>query len=142
VAISGRQFSHLQELLDYLNGIVLSNALKATLNLHSLTLIIDNGKGHTITFAGNSLPPNQVADQINAVVEGAVVLRTYGHHTPPQPHLAFIQNSLRIKTTGTANARLGLPTAGDDLVVGTTAVTKEKIISITETPNRFTVVHE
>jgi len=138
MAITARQFSHLAELVDYLNGVVLSRDLEPTLNLDGLTLILTGG---TTTFVGTALTPNQIVAQINAIVGGAASIRNYGTAAPPRSKLAFILAAQVIDKDGTANSLLGLSTTAD-VTVGATAVAKADIISITEFTNRFTVVHE
>jgi len=138
MAVTGRQFNHIQELLDYLNGVVLSRDLSQTLDLDGLTLILTGG---TTTFSGNGLTPNQIVAQINAAVSGAASLRNVGTASPPRSKLAFILAGQVIDKDGTANSFLGLSTTAD-VTVGATAVVKADIISITEFTNRFTVIHE
>ena len=141
MAYKGRQFNHLQELLDYLDGIVLSRDLAPTLDLDTLTLLINDGGNKTVTFSGNGLTPNQIVAQINAISAGAASLRNYGSASPPRSKLAFILPALVVKNTGTANALLGLSTTAN-VTVGATAVAKADIVAITEFTNRYTVVHE
>lgn len=142
MATYGRQFSHLQELLDYLNDVMLSKDLPPTLDLDTLTLIVNDGADKTVTFVGNGLTPNQIVIQINAVKAAAASLRNYGQSSPPQSKLAFVLATLKVKSTGTANALLGLPTAGGDVTVGANATPKADIVAITEFANRYTVIHE
>lgn len=139
MAFIGQQFMHLQELLDYLNGIVLSRDLQPTLDLNGLTLILD---ASTVTFVGNGLTPNQVVAQINAVVAGAATLRNYGQASPPRSMLALIKAAMVVQTSGTANALLGLPTSGAAPTVGANAVAKVDVLSVTEFANRYSVIHE
>jgi hypothetical protein len=136
-----KQFSNPIELQDYLNGVILSRDLEATptLDLTGKTLIINDGGDHTVTFVG-LLTPNAIVAAINAVVSSAVQLRNYGHTAPPRSALAFSLSGLKIKSTGTANALLGLPTSGGDLTVGAGPATTD-IVAITEGYNRFTIVH-
>lgn len=141
MAIKGRQFAHLQELLDYLNGIVLSKELSPRLDLDGLTLIINDGGDHTVTFVGSSLTLNAIVVQINTVVAGAASLKNYGQASPPRSMLAFVLAGLIVKTTGTANALLGLSTTAAK-TVGATAVAATDVIQITECLNRFTVIHK
>jgi len=142
MAFTGKQFTHLQELLDYLNDIVLSRELQPTLDLNGLTLIVNDGADKTVTFAANGMTPNQIVTAINAVKAGAVTLRNYGQASPPRSRLAFILSTLKVKSTGTANALLGLPTSGGDLTVGANAVTKAEVLSLTEWAGRYSVIHE
>src|SRR5512137_1845935 len=101
MATYGRQFSHLQELLDYLNDIVVGKPIEPTLNLDTLTLILD---ATTVTFVGTALTPNQIVTQINAVVAGAASLRNYGLASPPRSQLAIVKAATVVQVTGTANA--------------------------------------
>lgn len=142
MAFIGQQFTHLQELLDYLNDVLLSRELQPTLDLNGLTLIVNDGADKTVTFAANGMTPNQIVTAINAVKAGAVTLRNYGQASPPMSRLAFILATLKVKSTGTANALLGLPTSGGDITVGANAVAKADIAAITEFAGRYTVVHE
>jgi hypothetical protein len=139
MATYGRQFSHLQELLDYLNDVIVGQPLTPTLDLDGLTLILG---ATTITFVGHALTPNQIVVQINAAVATAASLRNYGQSSPPQSRLAIVRPTTVVQTTGTANALLGLPTSGAAPVVGADAVAHTDIIQITEIVGRYTVVHE
>jgi len=142
MAFKGRQFDSLQELLDYLNGVVLGRELSPTLDLDGLTFIVNDGTDKTVTFVGNGLTPNVVIAQINAVKAGAVTLRNYGQTAPPQSRLAFILAALKIKSTGTANALLGMPTSGGDVTIGAGAIALADIVAIDEWTGRYTVVHQ
>ena len=140
MAVYGRQFNHLQELLDYLNDVLVSKDLEPTLDLDGLELEFNAG---TVTFDGNGLTPNQIVEQINDQLSNTfVTLRNYGLSSPPRSKLAIIKVSEVLKTSGTANALLGLPTTGDDITIGSNPKVKAEIISITENTNRFTVLHE
>lgn len=145
MAIVFKQFNSAQELVDYLNDIVLTKSLPMkVMGLNGLTLILTSG---TTTFAdvsGEGLTLVEVVAQINAVVAGAAVLRNYGHmQSPPQSQVAIIKAAEVLDKDGTANALLGLPTAADR-TVGANAVVKADIVQITSDANgsRFSVFHE
>lgn len=143
MAYKGGTFDSLQELLDYLNNILVgTRALAPTSrNLDSLTLKINDGTLKTVTFSGYELTPKDIVTQINAVVAGAATLRNPGHGVG-QPFLAFATAGLLIDKSGTANTVLGLPT-GADTTVGANAIVQADIVAITpdESGNKFTVVH-
>jgi hypothetical protein len=137
----GRKFNHLQELIDYINDIVLSKQLPPTLDLDGLTVIINDGSDLTVTFSGTALTPNAVVAQINAVKAGAASLRNYGQFAPSQSKLAFILDTLIVKHTGTANEILGLSTTGA-VTVGANAIPKADIVAVTEYTDHYTIIHE
>lgn len=144
MAYTGRTFDSIQELVDYLNDVVVGGrALQPTTrNLDGKTLKINDGTLKTVTFSGYELTPKDIVTQINAVVAGAASLRSYGHGIG-QPRLAFTIATQLIDKTGTANPILGLSTAAD-VTVGANAVASASIVAITpdEGGNKFTVVHE
>jgi hypothetical protein len=139
MAIIGRQFAHLQELLDYLNDLVVGLPLQPTLDLDGLTLILG---ATTVTFVGTALTPNQIVDQINTVVTAAASIRNYGQSSPPQSRLAIVKGTTTVQTSGTANALLGLPTSGTAPVVGANAVANADVVAVTEFAGHYTVLHE
>jgi len=142
MAFVGKQFDNLQEMMDYLNGLIGGSELSYPLALDGLTLIVNDGADKTVTFSGDALVPKEVVAQINAVKAGAVTLRNYGYSSPPSPRLLFILAGLKVKSTGTANSLLGLPTSGADQTVGAAAVPKANIVAVDEWAGRYTVIHE
>lgn len=112
-----KTFNNPDEMVDFLNGAIVSSPLAArTYGLHGLTLIINNGVGDkTTTFAdasGAGLTPTEILAQIRAVdaTMAAVMLRMYGH-MPQKPVLVINSDGYVLKSGGTANAVLGLPEA-------------------------------
>ena len=144
MAYKGQTFDSLQELLDYLNDVVVGRrALKPKIyDLNGKTLKINDGTLKTVTFSGSELTPKDVVEQINTQTSaGTATLRNPGHGVG-QPYLAFASAGDVIDKTGTANSSLGLPT-GADTTVGANAVVQADIVAITpdESGNKFTVVH-
>lgn len=147
MAFATRSFDSPQELVDYLNDLILSKPLTVRISgLDSLTLDINDGADKTVTFvdSGDGLSLAQVVSQINAVAAGFVSLRDYGHNTAPQQkNLVFIKDGGVVKDSGTANALLGLPTSGGNQTVGGSAVAKADIVSVVHADGeRYVVIHE
>jgi hypothetical protein len=148
------QFDNGQELVDYLNGVVVGIALPSAqrvTGLHGLTLIINDGTAdRTVTFSdpsGVGLLPKQISDQIHAAhvnLANGVTLRNYGHAAPPRVKVAVTTATYIVKNTGTANAILGFSTTAPGSTVGANAVAKADIITVftKDEGNRFGVVHE
>jgi len=145
MAIVFKQFNSAQELVDYLNDIVLTKNLPMkVMGLAGLTLILTAGTVTFVDATGEGLTLVQIVTQINAVVAGAAVLRNYGHmQSPPQGQVALIKAAQVIDKDGTANSLLGLSTAAD-VTIGANAVAKTDIAQITSDANgsRFSVFHE
>jgi len=144
MAFTGRQFDSLPEMIDYLNDIMLAKKdLEPMLDLDGLTVIVNDGSDKTVTFSGHSLTPTEIVAQINAVKAGAASLRNYGHSSLQKPRLAFVLATLKVKSTGTANALLGLPTSGGDITVAANAIPQADIVVIQtdEGGNKFSLVH-
>lgn len=150
MAFVARLFDNMEELADYLNGLVSGKYLgKATYGLHGLTLIINDGVAdRTVTFAdaaNGGLLPKQILDQIRAthVSLETVALRNYGHQSPPQSKLAVVTAGHTVDKDGTANALLGFSVSAD-AVVGAAAVAKANIVSIlvTSPGSKIALLHE
>jgi len=145
MATKFKQLNSAQEVIDYLNDIVLSKQLSSlVMGLHGLTLILDAAP---VTFAdatGAGLTPPQIVAQINAAVATAAALRNYGHAQSPGPQfqLALVKATVVVSNLGTANALLGFPT-GASVTVGANAVTAANVIQILSDANgaRYTVFH-
>lgn len=150
MAFVTRLFDCMEELADYLNGLVSGKHLpKLTYGLNGLTLIINDGVGdRTVTFvdADNvGLSAKQILDQIRAT-HGSLVtvaLRNYGHQSPPQHKLMVVTAGHTVDKDGTANALLGFSTTVD-AVVGAAAVAKANIVSILwgTNSNKISLLHE
>jgi hypothetical protein len=125
-------FRSKKELIDYLNG-----ALKGTVNLHGgalvdgLTFDIDLGAGVlTTTFApalGRAWTPAEIVAAIEAAdptlvgVPKVSIVDGEGGVTgmPPDRRLAlFLDGSLTVKSTGTANLLLGFSDVADTIRAG------------------------
>lgn len=145
-----RAFDNGQELVDYLNDIVVGKTFPATdkvYGLHGLTLIINTPTVRTVTFAdaaGAGLAPKAILEQIHTVhaeLAASVTTRAYGHSSPPGVALAVQTATYVIDKDGTANAILGFNTAADT-TVGANAVTASDIVTVTSSPNnRLEVIH-
>jgi hypothetical protein len=153
MAYTGRTFDNIEELTDYLNGIVLGKSFLASskvYGLNALTLIInDGGVDRTVTFSDPSeqgLSPKEILDQIYATHANLgspnVGFRSYGHASPPKVSLAVFTASYTVDKDGTANTILGFSTTVDT-VVGASAVVQADIVSITRSDegNKFYLVH-
>lgn len=144
-----RLFDCMEELADYLNGLVGGKYLgQRTFGLDGLTLIInDGGADRTVTFADptfEGLLAKQILDQIRATHAAleTVALRNYGHQAPPQQKLMVVTVGHKVLKTGTANALLGFSTAVD-VVVGAAAVAQADIVSILwgTNSNKISLLH-
>jgi len=150
MAFVTRLFDTMEELADYLNGVVGGKYLdKLVYGLNGLTLIINDGVAdRTVTFVDASeagLRPKEILDQIRATHAAltTVALRDYGHQSPPRPKLLVVAGGHTVDKDGTANALLGFPTAAD-AVVGAAAVAKTDIVSIlvTSPGSKIALLHE
>jgi len=148
MAYVARLFDCMEELADYLNGLVSGKHLpKLTYGLNGLTLIINDGVGdRTVTFvdATNAgLSAKQILDQVRATHANlaTVALRNYGHQSPPQSKLTVVTVGHTVKGTGTANALLGF--AASDVVVGAAAVPQANVVSILwgTNSNKISLLH-
>lgn len=145
MSIKFHQANSPQELVDYLNDIVLSTQLSIpVMGLHGKTLILDIS---TITFSdpsGAGLSPAEIVAQINNVVADAAALRNYGRAQSPSPQvqLAIVKAGTTIQPSGTANPILGFSTT-TARQVGSNAVLPANIIQITSdaSGSRFTAFH-
>lgn len=140
MAFVARTFDSEQEMVDYLNDIIVGKAVgMGPFDLDGLTLTI---AGNLVTFSGNGLRWPAIISQINAVSSGSASLRNYGHQSPPSSRLAFVTDSELLAAAGTAKEILGLPAAAT--TVGANAVALADIASIVKDGegNRFTVIHQ
>lgn len=144
-----RVFDCMEELADYLNGLVGGKYLpKLTYGLDGLTLIInDGGVDRTVTFSDptfEGLLPKQILDQVRAthVALETVALRNYGHQAPPQQKLMVVTAGHTVVETGTANMLLGFSTTVA-VVVGAAAVAQADIVSImmTSPGSKISLLH-
>ena len=141
MAYNAKIFGHFQELVDYLNGVVVGKKLvKKVFGLDELTLIINDGTNKTVTFAdttGAGLTAKDIYAQIYAVATDLAILRDYGE-SPSAPALAVVKAANIVRGTGTANAILGF--AATDTTV--TAIAQANIITVFRNEgNRYHLIH-
>jgi hypothetical protein len=136
-----KTFGHFQELVDYMNGVVIGKKLpKKVFGLHGLTFIVNDGADKTTTFQDptfEGLSPKQIYAQIYAVQNDLAVLRDYGD-SPVSPSLAVIKDTYTVKGTGTANAILGF----DNVDVQVNDILPANIIATFRNEgNRYHLIH-
>jgi hypothetical protein len=142
MAYATRTFDNPQELVDYLNDVIVGSPVgHGPFNLDGLKITID---GSEVTFSGTELRWPAVVAQINAVKAGAATLRNYGHQSPGNPRLTFTTPTHVLLGSGagaTANPLLGLP--GADTTVGANAVALADVLTVFHLENqRVGVIHE
>jgi len=141
MAYNAKIFGHFQEMVDYMNGVVVGKKLiKKVYGLNGLTLIINNGVDRTVVFAdatGGGLSAKDIYTQIYAVATNLAVLRDYGG-SPTSPALAVVRDTNIVKGSGTANAILGF--AAVDAPV--TALVQANIVTVFRNEgNRYHLIH-
>jgi hypothetical protein len=132
-------------LQDYLNGVVLGVTLQPkTFGLNGLTFVIhlDGGADVTTTFSDTDnvgLSPKEILSAIlaSASLEGYVSLKNYGYNNPKNPQLAVSGSANYVKSTGTANSKLGFSTTSNTTV---TEIVSTKIVAITVNGPLYTAV--
>lgn len=135
MAYTTRTFDNSQELVDFLNDIIIGSPVgMGPFDLDGLKLTIATKE---VTFVGNELRWPEIVAQINAVSAGSCTTRNYGHNAG-NPRLAFIKPTQVLAATGTAKAILGLPAGAK--TVGAFAEPQANIVQVFPLSNNQVVL--